>query len=186
MNDTFEHDGLTFRVTLEPDYDHGAPWNEDVGHGDVRYTGDRGCNPAKLPGDLILRSDSDGTLLYDFAGACRIALRDGWGARDAEPGMTKRQVAALAAREDFEHLRAWCNDQWCYVVVSLTLLDLDGISTAFCSYLGGVYCDGGEIDEAAYLVDMANDIIADAGLNVDGANSVTVGATTQIVREATA
>lgn len=186
MNNTFEHAGLTFRYTLETDLHMGAPWDEECDHGDVREARRSWKQyPEKQPGELILRSGGSRSndLFYDFAGACRRALRDRWGARGAEPGMTKRQIAALAAREDYEFLRAWCDGRWSYVVIYMTLLDIDGDDTDFCDCLGGVYCDNGSIDEAAYLVDMAHNIIAEAGLNVDGVNSVTRGATTQIVRE---
>lgn len=69
----------TTRVTIEQDCDHGAPWEECDGHGEV----------------------SD------------------WTTRDK---------------------RAWCNDEWCYVVAHVELLDEDGEVVAD-SYVGGVESD---------------------------------------------
>ncbi|MBI1620074.1 hypothetical protein [Aquamicrobium zhengzhouense] len=75
--ETFKMCGQRFRVTIEQDSDMGAPWEEHEGHGPVSedYTENKG------PGGLIL-SENRGrgrTLIYDFAEACRIARRDGWG-----------------------------------------------------------------------------------------------------------
>lgn len=76
--DTFEHDGNTFKVTFPRDDYHGAPWDEEGGHGPVSEA-PRGRNyhgyTSKAPGEMLL---GDGWI-YDFAEACRIARRDGWG-----------------------------------------------------------------------------------------------------------
>lgn len=123
---------LTFKVEIEHDTDHGAPWEEEDGHGPVtgwecrdHYKG------GKRPGELILNSDGRGNFrFYDFAEACRIALADGWDAAPHNDGSeTKRQQAAKAARADYENLRAWCNDEWQYVGVIVTLLDDNGEET---------------------------------------------------------
>lgn len=168
----FEHAGRTFRAVVLPDYDHGAPWDNEDGHGPVTDWERR----AKLPGELVLSGDGRGGLgtdsarrFYDFAEAVRIAKRDSWGfmpgpvtieTEDAgrapyekRPGrascdaaglsfhdsedvnravarlyaafretMTPGEYAARAARRDFERLRDWCNDSWCYVGVSVAPL----------------------------------------------------------------
>lgn len=75
MDDTFEVDGVTFRVRTEYDDCHGAPWDEEDGHGPVSDWTSRG----KLPGELVLCEDRGKRRYYDFAEACRIARRDGWG-----------------------------------------------------------------------------------------------------------
>jgi hypothetical protein len=75
MRDTFEHGGLTFRVSLERDEYHGTPWDEEDGHGPVSEWTHR----AKRAGELILSSDRGSRRLYDFAEACHIARRDRWG-----------------------------------------------------------------------------------------------------------
>jgi len=72
---TVDHDGFTFTLSLEADHDHGAPWDEECGHGPVTDWATRD----KLPGELILNDDGRSKQFYDFAEACRIARRDDWG-----------------------------------------------------------------------------------------------------------
>ncbi|MFH7600603.1 hypothetical protein WDV06_36730, partial [Streptomyces racemochromogenes] len=136
--DTIERDGYTFRVEHFHDSDAGAPWENEDGHGVISDWTTRD----KSPGELVLNSDRSSKRFYDFAETCRIALRDGWGSRDAEPGMSKRQIAALAAREDYERMRAWCNDEWSYIGVVVTLLDIDGNETDATDSLWCVDDDG--------------------------------------------
>lgn len=124
----------TFAVKTERDEESRTPWEDSDGHGPVSDWTRRD----KLPGELILNEDRGMKRFYDFAEACRIARRDGWGARDAVEGMTHRQVAALAARQNFEYLKAWCDDEWHYVGVIVTLLDEDGEETGISDSLWGV------------------------------------------------
>jgi hypothetical protein len=82
-NDTIEEAGATFRVTFPYDDSSDAPWEREDGHGPVSdwrngrytYTG----RPSKAPGERPLCSDGGSARFYDFAEACRIARRDGWG-----------------------------------------------------------------------------------------------------------
>lgn len=67
--------GFTLTAQIEHDSYHGAPWEECDGHGPVSEWTTR----AKLPGELVLASDRQSKRYYDFADACRIARRDGWG-----------------------------------------------------------------------------------------------------------
>lgn len=78
----FEHAGRTFRAAILADYDHGAPWDNEDGHGPVTDWERR----AKAPGELVLCGDGRGGLgtdyarrFYDFAEAVQIARRDSWG-----------------------------------------------------------------------------------------------------------
>lgn len=114
---------FTFHVSTEDDYDTGAPWENAEGHGTVsEWTRRR-----KRAGELVLNNSHGDKRYYDFAEACRIALRDGWDhAESRVEGETKRQKAARAAMADFEYLRSWCQDEWRYVGVIVTLLDDDG------------------------------------------------------------
>lgn len=144
--ETIEHGGYSFRVEHVADNDHGAPWLNEDGHGVISDWTTRD----KSPGELVLNSDRSSKRFYDFAETCRIALRDGWGSRDAEEGMSKRQIAALAAREDYERMRAWCNDEWHYVGVVVTLLDIEGNETDAVQSLWGIESDaGGYLGETA-------------------------------------
>lgn len=73
--DTFNHQGRTFEVRYHFDDAMGAPWDEADGHGPVSDWTRRD----KRAGELILNTDRGSHRYYDFAEACRIARRDGWG-----------------------------------------------------------------------------------------------------------
>ena len=126
---------LTFGVKFEYDADLGKPWENSDCHGVVSDWVSRD----KLPGELVLNSGRSGKRFYDFAETCKIALRDGWDCAPLNDGTeSKRQQAAKAARNDFEYIREWCNDQWSYVGVIVTLLDEHGNETEVTDSLWGV------------------------------------------------
>lgn len=161
MVDSVELDGARFAVTLEPDADMGPPWENEDGHGPVsdwrRHAFGQGTKPPKAPGERILAWDQGHYRTYDFREACKVALRDGWGA-PGDAGMTRRQKAAHAAEADFQRLRAWCADQWCYVGVVVELLGDDGHGTGDTASLWGMESDADEyIDETAR--ELASDIL---------------------------
>lgn len=75
INETIRIAGFELAVTIEPDSDSGAPWEESDGHGPVSDWTTRD----KAPGELVLSHDRSAKRFYDYAEACRIARRDGWG-----------------------------------------------------------------------------------------------------------
>lgn len=141
---------FTFRVEIEPDYDAGPPWEWSDCHGPVSEWTTR----TKTPGEMVLVSYRGSRRYYDFAEAVRIALRDGWDRHPYNDGSeTKRQQAARAAWADYEYLRGWCNDEWRYVGVFLTLLDDSGAETEVTAYLGGLDdSDPSQLEEAIRLL----------------------------------
>lgn len=140
---------LTFSVKFEKDHDAGAPWENSEGHGNVTGWTTRD----KLPGELVINTDRNSKRFYDFAGACRTALADGWDAAPHNDGTeTKRQQAAKAARADFEYLRQWCADQWEYVGVIVTLLDDEGEETEVSDSLWGVETSGDNHENEARVM----------------------------------
>ncbi|HEU0198537.1 MAG TPA: hypothetical protein VFQ88_15165 [Nevskiaceae bacterium] len=171
--DVFSRGDLAFRFFTEHDYDAGAPWDREDGHGPVsdwtHVTGWR-PNPTtryldRPAGSLILCQDDCSARFYRFAEAMRIAKRDGWGlsaldtarlhdklGHDPKPG----EIREAVVRADFERLRDWCNDRWEYVTVGVRLLDVDGRSTGEAESLGGVESDAGD-----YLMDVANELAED-------------------------
>lgn len=133
-----EHNGNRFAVELQHDDGAPAPWEAEDGHGPVTDWERR----SKRPGELVLSEDRGFKRFYDYAEACRIARRDGWGATPLKIEMpvmegvvfgssdlvlseTPRELAARAALEDFKRLRAWCRDDWSYVGVIVRFVDID-------------------------------------------------------------
>lgn len=166
---TIIHDGMTFRLQTEYDHSVGPPHKCEDGHGEVREARRLYSNwPEKKPGELVLRNGGarDRDILYDFAGACKIALRDGWGTKADSAGMTRRQVAAMAAREDYDRLRGWYENEWDYVGVVVTLLDLEGNETPCSESLWGIESDADdEIEKMA--AELAEQCADGAGI-IDG------------------
>jgi len=156
---TIERDGFTITATIYHDADHGAPWEEEDGHGPVTDWRPYGYNqhPTKAPGERVLARSGRSVRLYDWAEAVKIAKRDGWDAPPYGEG-TAGQRAVRAAEADFQHLRRWCEDQWHYVgvgvVVSRAGVDLTD------EYAHAIW--GTENTAADHLNDLAADLVGDA------------------------
>lgn len=148
--DTFTRDGVLFRVKFRTDDTDTAPWEEHDGHGPVSDWTTRD----KAPGELVLAADRGSKRFYDFAAAVAMAKRDGWGHGDDVPGETPGQKATRAALADFEYLRGWCCDDWCYIGVIVEALENDGEELATES-LWRVESNGG-----AYVSQVVEDLTA--------------------------
>ena len=155
--DTIEYQGLTFRVTQEHDHDHGAPWDEEDGHGEVSDWTRRD----KKPGERVLCDDRGQKRFYNFAGAVKTARAE-WGVGPevkaaflAKHGreMTRGEIAVHAAESDYEYLRRWCDNQWSYVGVCVELLDVDGQEVGKGESLWGIDSDADE-----YLAQVAQEL----------------------------
>jgi len=156
---TIERDGFTVTATIHHDPDHGAPWDEEDGHGPVTDWRPYGDNqyPTKAPGERVLVRDRRSARFYDFAAAVRTAKAEGWDAPPFGEG-TPGQRAARAAEADFKHLRAWCNDEWYYIGVAVTV-SRDGVD------LTGKYDHaiwGTESTAADHVNELAADLVEDA------------------------
>lgn len=134
---------LTFRVKVEDDLDHAEPWKNSEGHGVVsEWTG-----RDKKPGEWVLKESRGDKRYYDMAATIKLAKRDGWGLNPEAKAVlakrlgrepTKGEIVEAAVKDDFEYLRGWCNDEWRYVGVIVTLLDDDGDKTEIDNSLWGV------------------------------------------------
>jgi hypothetical protein len=121
---TFEYEGHTYMLELSYDNTMRAPWVEYDVHGPVSNWTDI---KTKRPGQMILAPpEGQYVRLYDFEEATKIAKRDRWGLGDRalerlrlelgrEP--TRKQIVRQAVFNDFEYLRAWCNDEWHWVIL---------------------------------------------------------------------
>lgn len=153
-----EVDGFTLRAFLLYDGDQREPWTDAAGHGTVsdwRPRGRNGYYPS-APGELLLLDDGRSARFYDFAGAVKAALAEGWDAEPYNTGReTPRQQAVKAAKADFQYLKAWCNDEWHYVGVVVSA-HRAGVELGSASVWGIISDAGG------YLTDAANGLIGDA------------------------
>jgi hypothetical protein len=156
---TCEVDGFTFTATIVDDSDSGPPWENDGGHGPVSEW----TNREKRPGERTLIEERGSRRFYDFAGAVEMARKDGWGLPEAErkEGMTPGQIAAAAAEHDFKVLKAWCNDDWHYVGVRLSVsLDSHELS----DHAASLWCVEANYPDSdnGYLTQVANELLPEA------------------------
>lgn len=160
MNDTIEHNGLTFRVTTEHDDSMRAPWREHDGHIEVREVRatewGRGYMPGKRAGDVVLHWGRWTAYVYNLPDALKRAREESWGLSDeARAALTKRlgrepsarEVTAEAVRLDAERMRAWINDEWSWVGVVVTLLDVEGAETHEHESMWGIESDSPDYHE---------------------------------------
>jgi len=128
---TITHDGYTVHIHVHHDEDMGEPWKEHDGHGIVSEWIVRG----KSPGELVLCSDRNSRRYYDYKATLEIAKKDGWGlcekskaALAAKLGRkpTAKEIRHASVMEDYEHLRAWCNDEWSWTGYTTTIETPDG------------------------------------------------------------
>lgn len=153
------HDGFTIVATVYRDNDGDAPWERDDCRGPVSEWVTRD----KLPGERVLISDGSHHRYYDFQEACRIARKDGWGCEGGP--RTNESVKAYAARaveRDFDVLQAWCNDEWHYCGVAVTVSKADTRLTGKYDHaLWGIEMNYPDSDNS-YLVEVANGLIDEA------------------------
>lgn len=71
----FDYEGRKFAAKIERDENHGAPWDECDGHGDVSELTRRD----KAPGEFVLYESRGAKRFYDFAAAVKRARAEGWG-----------------------------------------------------------------------------------------------------------
>lgn len=114
LPDTFIHNGALFTLATEHDLDMGRPWEEHDGHGVIRTIDGPARNEygesAKRPGERVLFSDRWESALYDVPASLAKAREEKWGPTPEE-----------AVEEDYRHLKAWCDDEWHWMGVIVTL-----------------------------------------------------------------
>ena len=129
--ETIEHEGHSFRVEHFADDTQDPPWEREDGHGIISEWTRRD----KRPGEVSICEDRGSHRYYDVQATMKIARRDGWGlgpddveslARKLKRTPTAGDIVAESVRMDMDRMRGWCNDDWCYVGVVVTLLTADG------------------------------------------------------------
>lgn len=163
MKDTITLDGLRFKVTIAHDSDMGEPWKEYDCYGIVSEWTQRD----KKPGERVLVSHRESRRYYDVAESIKVALRDGWGCANPE-GKTRRQIASEAVEQDYQRLRAWCNDEWFWVYVEVQLIDVNGVPVpGYRESLAGI-----ESDSEEYIGEVAMDLAGEISARVGNAGKV--------------
>lgn len=170
-----EINGLRFVVETEPDPYHGAPWDEDDGHGPVsdwRQAENWRGRLMKSPGERVLCRDRGSARFYDVQAATRKAWAEGWGLSDSDREAlgkrlgrtpTKGDEIHEAVERDFQYLRRFAEGDWGYVAVVVTLLDVDGDKTDESETMGGVESDSDIYIRDDIAPDLAREIAARIG-----------------------
>ncbi|MGO1069470.1 hypothetical protein [Lysobacter sp. CA199] len=170
--DTLERHGLIFKIEHHPDHDADAPWETcDLLGAVTSWECRNHYRGGKRPGERILnkseRCNRDGYYrFYDFAGAVAKARAE---------GLSGPQAAESAERE-FQWLRAWCDDQWSYIGVEVTLLDAEGNPTEYTDALWGVENDGD------YATTVASDLADTIGALVNWDDVIEMPARSVVLR----
>jgi len=147
---TFEHEGSTFKYITEYDTDHGYPWNECDGHGEVREAYASYGGPDTKPGERIIHKERNTYWIYDVAAAVATAKTDGWSCDKVTPDMSKGQRAAVSVEADIKYITDWLNGDRFYVYIEVFQVDRDGKKCSESEYLGGI--DSGYSREGADYV----------------------------------
>jgi hypothetical protein len=141
MNDTIECNGRTFRVEIEHDDSGQLPWENDcIFDGVVSDWESRG----KRPYEKILNQDRRLKRFFNVKRFIEVAKSHGCSGKEAHEQLER----------SFEYLRSWCNDQWSYVGVIVTLLDDDGAPNE--DYVQSLW--GIESDAYDYLNQVAQEL----------------------------
>lgn len=160
---TCEVDGFLATAQIYADDDNSPPWERGDGHGEVSDWQGRYDGETLSKGWVVLCTDRSSFRAYDMAGAVRKALADGWGMPGGRlKGERKRAYAVRAAQHDFEVLKAWCDDEWRYVGVAVTV-SREGVRLTgnFDHALWGVDCNYPGSDNS-YLTEVANEQLPEA------------------------
>ena len=120
--DTETIDGLIVKYAYDSEAD--APWDSFEGHGPVRRSNSVHTEQRsdKKPGERPLNNPCRGEyqFYYDWKSATQSARADGWNAAPYDaPNRVQRAIQA-----DFDYLRGYIENDWCYVGVIIT--DTDG------------------------------------------------------------
>lgn len=139
--DAIVRNGVRFKVEIKPDDCSDAPWQREDGHGPVRLAHNwrTGWRSPKFPGERILHEARGTAWFYDWQAACKLARKDGWNVEPFDaPNRIERAVQA-----DFDRLRRWLSNDWCYVGVIVTEVSGEGYNA-----LWGIESDAGDyLDE---------------------------------------
>jgi len=110
---SFTLNGYAFKAFWEYDDTGRAPWEDDC---TLEGVVSKWEHRNKRPSERILCTDGRSRRFFDVRRYVQIARRD---------GCTGQQAAEQAERA-FQHLRAWCDDEWHYVGVIVRAYTAEG------------------------------------------------------------
>jgi hypothetical protein len=161
---TFSLNGLQFYVNYEHDQHAEPPWSRHDGHGVVS---DWVTRP-KGPGERTLAVDGNSARYYDASASVLIARRDGWGVPNPE-GKTKGEIAGEAVELDYAYLRGWCRDEWRYIGVIVTLVEMEGHPTRLHKSLLGI-----ESTDEKYVEEVQRELAEEIAAEVGDSDVLTI------------
>lgn len=92
--DTFELEGLTFKVEFPDDEDAGPPWEQGDGYGIVSDWTRRD----KKPGEVVLSTDRSSKRFYDWQATNKKAKEEGWGLTDEHQAELLQRLRGIGTR----------------------------------------------------------------------------------------
>ena len=114
--DTLVIDGFSVELTIGQDDSMEAPWKESDGNGVISEPTTR----RKQAGEKILYWDRGISTYYNIAETIKKATEEGWGLSEEESkGLTKKQIIAKSVDNNFERMKAWCDNKWHYVIFTV-------------------------------------------------------------------
>lgn len=156
-------DGSTVEARMEYDENSFLPWEMGDCNGVVSDWRDV---DSKRPGERILcgrgrGGNSERVRFYDVP-ATMEKQKTVWGEATPRDGETQRQANARAIEEDFQYLRAFCEDRWSYCGVILKHTKSDGYEKDGIASLWGV--EYGDRCDDNYPTTVANELLDESGL----------------------
>lgn len=143
--ETFQHAGREIKVSWSNDEDAHAPWIETDCYGIVS----RWTSRDKEPGEVIVATDRNSILFFDFAGTVAKFRKEGMSGQDAHN----------AALHSCERVRKYCSDQWSYLCATVEVDKLCNDGSSYLDCLCGI-----ESDSAASCIP---DLLAEAKAAID-------------------
>ena len=133
MTQTITHKNETFEIEIKHDDYANPPWQNDDCCGFVSAWRNKNT---KRPHERVLCVDHGQACFYDWNASMAKAMKEGWGiSRQPDDkrsefefnlwrkGLSKKQLAHFAVEQDFQRLKARCDDHWSYVGVVVTHID---------------------------------------------------------------
>lgn len=170
--ETYTHkNGKSYHVCWYHDYDMGAPQTEGDGYGVTERLDWNPTNEEQLEQHLcdyepeleeetrlrlMRRLSRSSGLYYDVLSSLHLA-RTEWGFDDPVKAME-------VVDKDFEFLKGWYDDDWCWVTVSVAPLDEDGKPMDnYREFCGGyestiVHADGYKCDKNSAIDDLIHSV----------------------------